>query len=104
MEALKSSWCQKMRHVECQRTVPFTDDDSGRRSAGSGDGRYAVVRTENPLCDQCHSEYVTDIHETRALLAKQVASSCQMAGLCGNDRRWRDTFVGNGPERHWQVL
>ena len=41
--------------AECQRTVPFTDDDSGRRSAGSGDGRYAVVRTENPLCDQCHS-------------------------------------------------
>ena len=53
--SIKNSRCQKMRHAECQRTVPFTDDDSGRRSAGSGDGRYAVVRTENPLCDQCHS-------------------------------------------------
>ena len=53
--SIKSSRCQKMRHAQCQRTVPFTDDDSGRRSAGSGDGRYAVVRTENPLCDQCHS-------------------------------------------------
>ena len=53
--SIKSSRCKKMRHAECQRTVPFTDDDSGRRSAGSGDGRYAVVRTENSLCDQCHS-------------------------------------------------
>ena len=53
--SIKSSRCQKMRHAQCQRTIPFTDDDSGRRSAGSGDGRYAVVRTENPLCDQCHS-------------------------------------------------
>ena len=53
--SIKSSRCQKMCHAQCQRTIPFTDDDSGRRSAGSGDGRYAVVRTENPLCDQCHS-------------------------------------------------
>ncbi len=55
VEALKAAGVRKVRHAQCQRTIPFTDDDSGRRSAGSGDGRYAVVRTENPLCDQCHS-------------------------------------------------
>ena len=43
-----------------------------------------------PYVTNVTAEYVTDIQETRALLAKQVRFLCQMAGLYGaNDCRWR---------------
>ena len=81
--------------------VPLSDAGRSRKRTGTGARRaYKLSELEIPYVTNVTAEYVTDISETKALLATQVASSVRWQQSVENMiADGVDTFVEIGPGR-----